>query len=83
MSGYTHCACRDCFDIAVSSDTRTPVLCSDCKKAGCDSGGESECERSDAYDSADCSCSRGGNAFTCECNEGESITARDERRVGA
>jgi len=43
-SGYTHCACRDCFEIAVSSDTREPELCSDCEAAGCDESGESECQ---------------------------------------
>ena len=48
-SGYTQCACRDCFDIAISSNERVPELCSDCKKAGCDRSGESDCERSDAY----------------------------------
>ena len=45
-SGYTDCACRDCFDVAVSSDTSKPELCSDCEDAGCDGG---ECQRPDAY----------------------------------
>jgi hypothetical protein len=48
-SGYTRCACRDCFDIAVSDDTRKPELCSDCADARCDCDGESDCARSDAY----------------------------------
>ena len=48
-SGYTDCACRDCFDIAVSDDMSKPDLCSDCEEAGCDATGKSECERDDAY----------------------------------
>jgi hypothetical protein len=47
-SGYTDCACRDCFDIAVSSDVKKPALCSECKAAGC-SEYCSECSRPDAY----------------------------------
>ena len=46
MSGYTHCACRDCMDTTVSSDWTKPELCSECKDAGCEPG-QSE---SDAYD---------------------------------
>lgn len=46
-SGYTHCACRDCFDISVSSDTRKPELCLLCKDAGCDDTGNSTCDRDD------------------------------------
>lgn len=49
-SGYTHCACRDCFDETISSDTRRPELCSLCEEAGCDADGDSECQRVDAYD---------------------------------
>lgn len=48
-SGYTDCACRDCFDIAISSDVRKPELCEDCVAADCDADGASECARSDAY----------------------------------
>lgn len=39
-SGYTPCRCRDCMEIAVSSDMRKPQFCSACKKAGCEDGGE-------------------------------------------
>lgn len=46
-SGYTDCACRDCFDISISSDITRPELCLLCKDAGCDATGESECERTD------------------------------------
>ena len=49
MSGYTDCACRDCFDIAVSDDMSKPDLCGLCEDAGCDAEGKSECDRSDAY----------------------------------
>lgn len=47
-AGYTHCACRDCFDIAVSGDEAKPELCHACLDAGCaiDFGA---CCRSDAY----------------------------------
>lgn len=42
-AGYTHCACRDCFDETVSSDETKPELCSLCEEAGCDADGKSEC----------------------------------------
>ena len=48
-SGYTQCACRDCFDVAVSSDDSKPELCSDCEEAGCSADGDCECSRDDAY----------------------------------
>lgn len=47
-SGYTDCACRDCFEIAITSDG--PALCGDCEAAGCDVEGEGECQRDDAYE---------------------------------
>lgn len=42
MSGYTDCACRDCFEISMGG------LCNACEEAGCE-GGESECEAPHAY----------------------------------
>jgi hypothetical protein len=48
-SGYCDCACRDCFDIAISDDGK-PALCGLCADAGCDEHGGCDCERSDAYD---------------------------------
>lgn len=39
-SGYTHCACSTCFEIAVSSDMSKPELCSACEESGCDGDGE-------------------------------------------
>ena len=53
QSGYTACACRDCFDVAISDDMAHPELCGDCEDAGCDADGESECERDDAYGCSD------------------------------
>lgn len=47
-SGYTDCACRDCFDIAVSDDIEKPDLCTLCKEAGCEPN-DGECKRPDAY----------------------------------
>lgn len=47
-SGYCDCACRDCFDVAITSGG--PALCGDCTDAGCDVDGEHECVREDAYD---------------------------------
>ena len=35
-SGYTHCACPNCFEVAVSSNMNEPELCSLCEEAGCD-----------------------------------------------
>jgi hypothetical protein len=47
-SGYTHCGCRDCFDITVSSDTKQPELCELCTDAGCEAS-DGECQRPDVY----------------------------------
>ena len=56
-SGYTDCACRDCFDITVSSDVSKPELCSDCAEAGCECHDEEtrgvDCKRDDAYGCSD------------------------------
>ena len=48
LGGYAHCACRDCFDIAIS-DHGEPVLCHDCMDAGCSIDSDRECDRADAY----------------------------------
>ena len=52
MSGYTDCACRDCFDVAISSDIEAcrPGLCGECEDAGCDPHGSEECRRVDLDD---------------------------------
>jgi hypothetical protein len=44
-TGYTDCACRDCFDVAIGKAGE--AMCSECEAAGC--SGDGECERSDAY----------------------------------
>lgn len=31
QSGYTPCGCRDCMEIAISSDVTKPELCSACE----------------------------------------------------
>lgn len=49
MSGYTPCACRDCMDITVSSDTSKPELCSECKEAGCEDYAERDAGVADAW----------------------------------
>lgn len=46
-SGYTYCACRDCFEIAVSDDVNQPGMCEDCIEAGCEP--DSECCAPHAY----------------------------------
>lgn len=51
--GYTDCACRDCFDVAISDSDDALGLCGDCAEAGCDETGQSECMRDDAYGGGD------------------------------
>lgn len=53
MSGYTQCACRDCFEIAISDEETLPDLCWECEAAGCSEDGDCECCREDAYMSED------------------------------
>lgn len=45
--GYTDCACRDCFEIAIGKRGR--ALCSDCEESGCSTAGDSECSAEGAY----------------------------------
>lgn len=47
-SGYTDCASRDCFDVAISNDDTIPDLCLLCKDAGCERN-NGECRRAAAY----------------------------------
>lgn len=51
MSGYTDCACRDCFEIAIGEPSE--ALCDACEEAGCEADGESECDAPHAYCAAD------------------------------
>lgn len=46
-SGYTPCACRDCFEIAISNEVSSPDLCHACEEADCQEG--EECEAPGAY----------------------------------
>lgn len=53
MSGYCHCACRDCFEIAIASDGEEGVaLCGDCEEAGCEPNA-GECCAPGAYGGAE------------------------------
>ena len=52
LSGYCDCACRDCFDVAITS-TNKLALCHACRDAGCDGESASECARDDAYGCAE------------------------------
>lgn len=45
-SGYTDCACRDCFDTAIGTPGK--AMCWACEEAGCEAN-DGECQRSDAY----------------------------------
>lgn len=55
MSGYTPCACRDCFDIAFDDGLCDECEAADCHPEGCDCCGEDhecnyqKCQRDDAY----------------------------------
>lgn len=48
MSGYVHCSCRDCFDIAIADNESEGAFCNECEEAGCIH--DDECQRSDAYE---------------------------------
>ena len=50
-SGYRWCACRDCFEIVIGTDS---AYCDDCLEAGCPDyqgvdGMPQECQASGAY----------------------------------
>ena len=48
-SGYVSCACRDCFDIAIASNSTKPALCVVCKLSGCNIDGCHDCECAETY----------------------------------
>jgi hypothetical protein len=48
MTGYTDCACRDCFEIAIAGADNERALCNACGDAGC-SPDDGECEAPHAY----------------------------------
>lgn len=35
-TGYTNCACEECFNLAIGSKGEVCPLCSDCESAGCE-----------------------------------------------
>lgn len=47
MSGYVHCKCRDCFEIAIASDDEeeSGAFCWECEEAGCEPDSECQIER--------------------------------------
>jgi hypothetical protein len=66
VSSYTHCACRDCMDVTVSSNPARPELCELCHAAGCgdpDATTWPECQRDDAYDTDESERTRDGYSF--------------------
>lgn len=48
ISGYTFCACRDCFELTIDGG-----YCSECLEAGCDESISRECQAPGAYGCAD------------------------------
>lgn len=46
-SGYVHCACRDCFEIAISSGSDEPTFCRECEEAECECDSECRVERAE------------------------------------
>lgn len=48
MSGYCHCACRDCFEITIREDGETDKLCDDCEESRCEAN-NGECKSPNAY----------------------------------
>ena len=58
QSGYTPCACRDCFETAVSDNMAKPDFCHECVSAGCPdyqgvAGMSQECQAPHAYGCGD------------------------------
>jgi len=50
QSGYTPCACRDCFEVAISNDVTSPDLCNACEDTcGPENSTSSECQADGAY----------------------------------
>ncbi len=73
MTGYTDCACRDCFEIAIGEAGE--AMCHGCVDAGCYADGDettkghpgyAECQREDAY-GMDGYCQEHGNAVCKVC----------------
>jgi hypothetical protein len=43
-SGYVHCQCPECFEIAIADETDVITLCHECEAAGCDGKDSCQCE---------------------------------------
>lgn len=70
MSGYTHCACRDCFELAIADGPDgTIAFCHDCVEAGCadEHAGTGECLVEPALPDDACP--------GCGCRPGHGLTA--------
>lgn len=67
MSGYCHCTCRDCFEIAIEGDDEDESpLCHACEEAGCSGEIDEECLAPHAYcsgEDVDGVCTDCGEAF--------------------
>lgn len=61
MPGYTDCACRDCFEIAIGEPGT--ALCNACEEAGCEAN-EGECQAPHAYCCSDSEYSEAGDLCT-------------------
>lgn len=74
-NGYTNCACRDCFEIAIGKPGS--ALCHGCEEAGCEAGADCECSAPHAYggdegcDFEDCAEERAPGCDFCAAHEAE------------
>jgi hypothetical protein len=64
MTGYTHCACRDCFEVAIGEQGK--ALCHNCGSSGCEPG-DHECQ-ADPCDGCGCHMSSPDDCIGCEHN---------------
>jgi hypothetical protein len=76
MSGYTACACRDCFEIAIGEPGK--AFCSECEEAGCPDhqaqpGMGQECQVEPGATSPCCGCGvhrcATGGPECCHCDD--------------
>lgn len=66
-NGYTACACRDCFEIAIGEPGA--ALCHACEEADCEAGAERECDAPHAYCSGGEETVIAGIAYCGECGQ--------------
>lgn len=87
MSGYVSCACRDCFEIAIASNTEGEEnFCHDCDVAGCELSGDCQAQI-DLTELVDQHCDElseettGEHNILCKCKKCiADITSRDPRK---